>query len=122
MCLLRPQPTQCAAHHHSRTTLQCKAAVGDSHDSQHHLSQPSPQQHHQQQQLEDFQRVLSSVEQQPYQQLQQLIEDQPEHRAFSASFLFWLSAQEKKLHVGPRKQVRLLIEHTVVDDSSVSSN
>jgi hypothetical protein len=39
-----------------------------------------------------------------YSEQQLLLEDNPEHRAFSASFLFWLSAQEKRA-MGTNKKV-----------------
>jgi hypothetical protein len=57
-----------------------------------------------QQQEQQFKQVLAEVQQLSYMELQHLIDDQPEHRAFTASFLFWLSAHERKA-VGPHKQV-----------------
>lgn len=63
---------------------------------------PPPLNSQQQEQL--FKQVLAEVQQLSYMELQHLIDDQPEHRAFTASFLFWLSAYVKKA-IGPHKQV-----------------
>jgi hypothetical protein len=58
--------------------------------------------------------LLAEVQQQSFVELQQLLECQPQHRAFSASFLFWLSSLEKRA-VGPQKQVSALYRwHSVV--------
>lgn len=67
-------------------------------------SPPAADKQHQQQQEQQFQQVLEEVQQQSYSDLQQLVEEQPQHRAFSASFLFWLSAKEKRA-LGEQKQV-----------------
>lgn len=68
---------------------------------------PKQQQQQQHKQDQQFQRVLAEVQQLPYRELAQLCEQEPEHRAFSASFLFWLSAQEKRAAAGPDKQVKM---------------
>lgn len=72
---------------------------------QQHSQGDSPWPLDSQQQEQQFKEVLAQVQQLPYLELQHLIDDQPEHRAFTASFLFWLSAQEKKAD-GQHKQVR----------------
>lgn len=71
--------------------------------------EPQPGHHHHSHDETDqqsFQQTLALVQQQSYGELQQLLEDEPQHRAFSVSFLFWLSAQEKKA-TGQQKQVRM---------------
>lgn len=70
------------------------------------------QQQHEQQQHQRFQQLLAEVQQQSFLELQQLLEDQSQHRAFSASFLFWLSSLEKRA-VGPQKQVTISIASTL---------
>jgi len=72
---------------------------------QHPEPQPGHHHHsHDETDQQSFQQTLTLVQQQSYGELQQLLEDQPQHKAFSASFLFWLSAQEKKA-TGQQKQV-----------------
>jgi len=57
------------------------------------------------------QGLLSQLQQQPFHDLQQLCEDtDAAHPAFSASFLFWLSAQEKQL-TGRQQQVMMTQLH-----------
>lgn len=98
-------------HHRKRS-----AAAGDTRQQHTHVAAAASHGEHsgsrqrpeqpQQQQQQEFQQVLAEVQQLPYRELAQRGEQAPEHRAFSASFLFWLSAQEKKAAAGPAKQVR----------------
>mgnify|MGYP001810428067 CR=1 FL=1 len=97
---LRQQHTAAAHSDHS---------AGSEQPPQPHLSshQPGKQQQQQQRVLQEqqqFQQVLAEVQQLSYSEQQLLLEDNPEHRAFSASFLFWLSAQEKRA-MGTNKKV-----------------
>lgn len=97
------------------TPQRLSAAVGGEQGAADHIEPLPviPQQQHRndasqpgvdQSQQQQFQQVLAEVQQLSYMELQHLLDDQQQHRAFTASFLFWLSALEKKA-AGQHKQV-----------------
>jgi hypothetical protein len=90
-CRPRPPP-QALVPAHRRRACTCKCAPTDG-------SSPSPKQ----QQQQEFTALVEQLLPLLPAALRQLQDCGVPHPAFSASFLFWLAAEEKAAH-GPRKE------------------